>query len=124
MGMVPKVIENLVRTIVLVEEVLNLSHHGSHSSSHTSHHSDKSSHHKSSSSNKDANKRRLSDADHPSEMGPKNKVPKMTENAINDVTKIKKEPGLTASSEMKMGRIPKIKKPDGSQTVSSEAGTG
>ena len=59
------------------------SHHGSsHSGSHSSssHHGDKSTHHKSSSSNKDTNKRRLSDADHPPEMGPKNKVPKVTEN--------------------------------------------
>merc|ERR1712203_154707 len=54
--------------------------------------------------------------------GPKNKVPKVTENASNDTTKIKKEPGLATSGEMKMGRIPKIKKPEGgSQTASSEA---
>ena len=64
--------------------------HGSHSSSHSSHHEKshhEKSHHKSSSSssNKDGNKRRLSDATdgHPVEMGPKNKVPKMTSENVS-----------------------------------------
>jgi hypothetical protein len=62
--------------------------HGSHSSSHSSHHGSshhEKSHHKSSSSNKDGNKRRLSDATdgHPVEMGPKNKVPKVTSENVS-----------------------------------------
>merc|ERR1712051_759917 len=46
-------------------------------------------------------------------MGPKNKVAKVTsENANIDISKIKKERGLPSSGDMKMGRIPKIKKPE------------